>query len=689
MVSAILTRSGLKPRRLKNKVESQMYEQELLKWPYPVNYGREIEITSDVLVLGGGIAGCWAAISAARKGAKAVIVEKGATIRSGAGGKGCDHWLNTPNPLTDLTSEEITNMQIESDGGYANGLSAYIAARESYDTLLEMEQMGGKIRDTEDEFKDAPFRDEKTKFCFAYDYVNRYQFRVWGTTFKPALYNECKRLGAEIYDRVQITSLLTEGGNQGTRVIGATGLNNRTGEFYIFKAKATINCLSRHQRNWVFSTETVGVPTFRPTCIVGNGHAMCWRAGAQFTMMEKSVRYPAGSGWTYPAFGTGNPFSTWLPCSMVDADGKEIPWEDANGKILPNIEERTRPALGQKFLGERQTDPRWRTPGLIRDLPQRIIKGEFKLPLYANLPSMPDHERRAIFGLMCGEEGRTKIPVVRTYTESGFDPKIDLLQSYMMLGGSPQGDRRPGVGSTMETVSETMLALPQQRAGGESGSAGGLLVDWNLMTTLPGMFAAGDALFAGNYHSHAAATGRYAGRKAADYALKIAKLVIDRRQVEAEKVRVYSPIKLRDGLHWKELTFAGCRVMQNYCGELKNEELLKIGLIWLGDLQKKEVPKLYADNPHKLGRALDVIDILTCDEIIIQASLARKASSKFLSFMRLDYTEVDPAEWHKKWITINLEGEKVKVGESPIDFWGPLKENYEAYNRDYVGIVKE
>ena len=39
-------------------------------WPYPVRYDQEQEIDTDVLVIGGGIAGCWAAISAARQGLK-------------------------------------------------------------------------------------------------------------------------------------------------------------------------------------------------------------------------------------------------------------------------------------------------------------------------------------------------------------------------------------------------------------------------------------------------------------------------------------------------------------------------------------------------------------------------------------------------------------------------------------------
>ena len=35
-------------------------------WPYPVRYEEEHEVETDILVVGGGIAGCWAAISAAK-----------------------------------------------------------------------------------------------------------------------------------------------------------------------------------------------------------------------------------------------------------------------------------------------------------------------------------------------------------------------------------------------------------------------------------------------------------------------------------------------------------------------------------------------------------------------------------------------------------------------------------------------
>jgi len=35
------------------------------KWPYPINYEHENTFECDVLIIGGGIAGCHAAISAA------------------------------------------------------------------------------------------------------------------------------------------------------------------------------------------------------------------------------------------------------------------------------------------------------------------------------------------------------------------------------------------------------------------------------------------------------------------------------------------------------------------------------------------------------------------------------------------------------------------------------------------------
>ena len=101
-----------------------------------------------------------------------------------------------------------------------------------------------------------------------------------------------------------------------------------------------------------------------------------------------------------------------------------------------------------------------------------------------------------------------------------------------------------------------------------------------------------------------------------------------------------------------------------------------------------ETPRLYALDPHKLMRSLEDISIHTVAQTIIHASLVRKASSNRLGFRRLDYPEVDPPEWNK-FVTVKLENGKVKSELLPLDYWGPLKENYEARNNDYTGVYQE
>ena len=104
------------------------------EWPYPIRYEEEQEIDTDVLVIGGGIAGCWTAINATRKGVRVTLVEKAATIRSGAGGLGCDHWCNTPtNPLSKVNPDEWAHRLVDANGGYGNGISRQIQCRENYE----------------------------------------------------------------------------------------------------------------------------------------------------------------------------------------------------------------------------------------------------------------------------------------------------------------------------------------------------------------------------------------------------------------------------------------------------------------------------------------------------------------------------------------------------------------------------
>ena len=627
-------------------------------WPYPVRFGEEQEIDADVLVIGGGIAGCWAAISAARQGVKVALVEKANTVRSGAGGPGCDHWCNAPaNPLSNVDPDEWAVHM--ADRPYSNGIGIQIQCREDWDTLLEMEQMGGKIRDTEGAYKGADGRDEKSKLMLSprygriHSYVpddkthldppavrNNVVIRVWGSNFKPVLKKECQRLGVKIFDRVMVTGLLTEDGVQGRRVVGATGVNNRTGEFMIFKSKAAIIATAGAGSIWMMSMELCGYSNMMSRTISGDGTVMAWRAGAALTKMEATGINRIATGYRHKWY-TGAGDASYENVPIVDAIGKRLPypiqgWEDTGFMV-----------------------PRPEVEAAIREA---VVRGEYALPFYGDFPAMSDVERRATWNLMLGEESTTKI-IIDTFNKGGYDPSRDLLQSYKFIEGA---------------------GMPQWR---EAGFGGGVLVDWNLKTTLDGLYAAGGQMFAPEDHSYAAATGRYAGRKAAAYARQVDESKLSRDQVASEKARVYAPLKRTSGIEWKELHAGIARAMQYYVSEYKTETLLQMGLGALKKIEEDSVPRLYALDPHKLMRSLEDLSLLTYAQIIVQASLARKASSFPLGFNRIDYPTMDPEEWNK-FLTIKLENDKVKTGFLPMTFWGNMKEQYEAHNKEYDGVCK-
>lgn len=624
------------------------------EWPYPIRYGEENTFSTDVLVLGGGIAGCHTAINARRKGVEVIVFEKGATKWSGNGGAGVDHWLSAcTNPCSEVSPEDFTKRVIADSGGYDCGPLRYVNAKEGWDTLLDCEQMGVQIRDIHGEFKGADFRDDETQLLFAYDYKSKYDLRVYGHNMKPCLHKEMKRLGVEILDRVMVTALLTTEGEQEKRVIGAMGLNTRTGEFYVVHAKATILCTGLPGRIWLFSTENR--PTFRDPNCTGEGVAAAWNAGAEFIRLEET--YPDSSPLGYIAYGVGNAHNTWHGCPIVDANGKEVPWVDRDGNEFSALADRFQPSSGQDYMVGHglRVPPTYENhvKELTPDLPERIRKGEFVLPLYADLSRLPEQERRAIFGLMVGNEGKTRIPVYDTLTKAGFDPDQDMLQVPVMHPDA-YGHANFWAG----------MMVPHWRQWG----AGGLVVDWDLRTNLEGLYAAGGAIFGAGAHSSAAASGRYAGRKAASYAMTASESNIDSEQVKKEKARLYAPLEQNGrSIGWKELNAGICRIMQDYCGQYKTEETLRVGLRLLQELRESEASTANAANPHELARIAECQSIISTGEAVIHASLARKASSELLNFTRLDYPAVDPPEW-QKLLAIKLTDGKVTVGELPFDY---------------------
>lgn len=624
---------------------------EVLEWPYPVHYEKTINVNVDVLVIGGGLAGCCAGIAAARRGQTVAVCDKAPIKKSGCGGAGMDHWNTVlENPDSPMTTEE--NIEKGRDTGMCH--RDYIAEKGTWDALLELERLGLNIRDDLDEFAGAATRDEDSKLLKAYDYREMVAVKLHGGNYiKPVLYRGLVDSGAELYERVMVTSLLTEDGKQGSRVVGATGFSMTGGEFYVFRAKTVVISTGYACSMWIYNMEITGNSYRWDPNEIGEGLAMAWTAGAEVYGMHKAGNTKGNNPFAWPRFGIGNPSNTWFPCSIVDNKGKEVPWEDVNGKPLTSVEARNLPAEGQPYIGSSKSDnlPGIGQANIIHDLPERIRKGEYELPLWADLAGMPEEERRSIWGVMIGNEGKSRYTLYDLYTRSGFDPEKDMLmapievpENYMKFGAWFHGE--PDIVKPWRT---------------ENGGQGEIACDWNLMTSVPGLFVAGAS---GGLEgcSFACSSGFYAGNRAAEYAQKTVLGEIDKDQLDAEHERVYAPTRRCGGktayVSWKELWGGTTRVMQQCCGEYKTVPILRHGLLWLDSIKKTEGQMTYARNPHELARVLECDTRFTVSSIFLNACISRieaedaGADKDGYIFNRLEGNEVktilkEPKYWLK------------------------------------------
>ena len=224
--------------------------------------------SADVLVIGAGFAGLWAAYRAVELGASVILVEKGFVSRAGAsvisGGV-------TTYPRDDDDLDEWVR-EVTVHGGYMND---QIWTRRAFEGQVE------RIKDFID--WDIPItRDENGEIKRI---ASRGMFNVRALQYRPKvavdeLTRRIVEAGVQIVNRVAISELLTSDGALPTKgqVIGAVGLDVRSGDACIFSAKRVI-----------LSTglmATKGVHKVDNDC--GDGAAMAYRAGARLIDLEFS-----------------------------------------------------------------------------------------------------------------------------------------------------------------------------------------------------------------------------------------------------------------------------------------------------------------------------------------------------------------------------------------------------------------
>lgn len=235
----------------------------------------------DVLVIGGGIAGAYAAIKAKESGAKKVVqVDKGHVGKSGnsAFGAGVMHVL-LPSQTDDDLADRLMRLT-RAQGYLVQQELIQDHLEQSWDIVKDAERWGVEFERTSDgKIESHPGRGAHPIIMFH------------GPQMMHALMKTGLKVGVQQVNRVMVTDLLKSDG----RVAGAVGFNVRNGKFYVFKAKATVLATG--------STWYKGLLPGHRDC-TGDGYSVAYRAGAVLRGGENNdqishampARYDIGPG---------------------------------------------------------------------------------------------------------------------------------------------------------------------------------------------------------------------------------------------------------------------------------------------------------------------------------------------------------------------------------------------------------
>ena len=121
----------------------------------------------------------------------------------------------------------------------------------------------------------------------------------------------------------------------------------------------------------------------------------------------------------------------------------------------------------------------------------------------------------------------------------------------------------------------------------------------------------------------------------------------------------------KEGFYWKEVEIYVQNLMDFYCGSMRSDKMLQRGL---ERLEYARSAPLRAENPHELGRALDVKSIIDNAELVIRSSIERKETRPIpFGFQRSDFPEKDDENW-LAFLGIRREEEgKFSFHKYPVD----------------------
>ncbi|MBU4532720.1 MAG: adenylyl-sulfate reductase subunit alpha [Eubacteriales bacterium] len=550
-----------------------------------------VEVTTDVLLIGGGMANCGAAVEAAhwakKHGLKVTLVDKAAMDRSGAVAMG----LSAINLYLGLaegqnTCENYIEYVRNDLMGIARDDLVYDIARHVDSSVHLFEKWGLPIWKSED----GVYLRES----------GRWQLMINGESYKIIVAEAAKNaLGKDnIYERVFIVDPLMDG----DRIAGAIGFSTRENKIYVFRAKAVLCAMGG----------TVGV--FRPR---SNGEGL-------------------GRSW-YPPFSTGSSayFTIKAGAEMTCQEVRFIPvrFKDAYGPVgawFLLFKSTATNAAGEVYMVTNRDElAKWGRFGAVKPIPANLRNWLGMMDISAGKGPIYMQTAEAIQNLAKKYEGDEKAfkKKMKHLEAEAWEDFLDMTIAQALLWAAC--DIEP------EKKASEIAAAEPYFIGSHSGASGAwvsgaadLAPDdyfWGYanMTTVKGLFAAGDASGASShkFSSGSHAEGRIAGKSACKYALENTELPnIDAAEVEALSAKIVAPmVRFEEFSGYgttpeinpnyilpRQYMFRLQKLMDEYAGGytsnfLTSKSLLEKGMEYL-QLLKEDSDKLAARDLHELMR---------------------------------------------------------------------------------------
>jgi len=593
-----------------------------------------VEITTDLLIVGGGMSACGVAVEAAywakKHNLKVTMVDKAAIDRSGAVAMG----LSAINQYVDLRAGKNTIKNyvdyVRNDlmGITREDLVANIARHVDSSVHL-FEKWGLPI-----------WKDDEGNYV----HEGRWQLMINGESYKVLVAEAAKNaLGMDnIYERIFIVEPLMDG----DKCTGALGFSVRENKFYVFKAKAVY--IGAGGAVHVFKPRSTGEGLGRawyPPWNSGSSAYFTMKAGAEMTCQE--VRF--------------------IPVRFKDAYGPVGAW-------FLLFKARAISAAGGEYMVERRPElEKWLPYGKCKPMPANLRNWLGMLDTADGLGPTYMKTEEAIQNIAneLKDDPKAFKKKMKELEAEAWEDFLDMTISQALLWASTNVFPE-------ETPSEIAAAEPYF-IGSHSGASGAwvsgpkdLAPDdyfWGYpnMCTTKGLFAAGDASGASShkFSSGSHAEGRIAGKGAIEYIVtENPTHNYDAAAIEKMKEIILKPLDIFEE-HGKETTdpninpnyikpkmfmFRLQKLMDEYAGgvsaQFKTNKFQLERALELLKFLREDSEKLAAEDLHELMRVWENVHRMWIAESHVRTILFRDETRWPGYYFRADKPSLDP-EWEK------------------------------------------